>query len=62
MNKGKSENVIRYHTCAHREACDKIAKLARFMVWFSYDTPEDESVSHAYRCDCCDEFEESDEN
>ena len=46
----------RYETCEHRPACDRMARLANFMIWFSSDVDANESVADAYRCDVCREW------
>jgi hypothetical protein len=47
----------RYETCAHKDACDRMARLASLMIWFASDVDANESVSDAYRCGLCREYE-----
>jgi hypothetical protein len=46
----------RYESCEHRFACDRMARLASLMIWFSRDVDANESVADAYRCDMCKQW------
>jgi hypothetical protein len=51
MNRPTSKE--RYETCGHRLACDRMARLANLMIWFSKDVDANESTASEYRCDMC---------
>ena len=46
----------RYESCEHRFACDRMARLANLMIWFSSGEDANESVANEYRCDVCREW------
>lgn len=47
----------RYEACVHRFACDRMARLANLLVWYSRGEEENESIAYAYECDVCREWE-----
>lgn len=51
--------VDRYTSCAHRDACDRMASRAKLEVWYSSGESEEESDAGAYGCDVCREWEAS---
>jgi hypothetical protein len=46
----------RYETCGHRDACDRMARLANLMIWFAQEGDPNESVADAYRCELCKQW------
>jgi hypothetical protein len=46
----------RYESCAHRLACDRMARLASLMMWFSSDVDGNVTVAETYHCDTCSEW------
>ena len=45
-----------YMACAHRAACDRMAKLAGFKMWFSSAESAETSIADAYACELCGEW------
>ena len=45
-----------YESCEHRFACDRMARLANLLVWYSLGEDANESTANEYRCDMCREW------
>jgi len=52
-----SRDVERLRTCAHREACERMAAIAGLAARRSRSTPPDEAAARAYGCGCCNRYE-----
>lgn len=52
----KASQRERYEGCAHRFACDRMARLANLLIWYSSEIPANESTAEAYECGTCKEW------